>query len=467
MKSKKERIVAAALLLALSAGAMSGCGEKKKATDSEGKTVISVSSCPSPETNPKGYEAMVANIEQFEKEHPDIKVEMDTWDFDPQTYVAKAEGGTLPTLYYVPLTEAKSIMDRGYAADVTDEFKERGFYDNINEFMLDNISREGRVYLIPTGCYDMGLAVNIDLLKQAGYIEEDGTPYEPQTWTEMAEMAVKIKEVTGKNGFILPTTGNCGGWRFTPIAWSYGVEFMKQDESGKWTAAFDTQECVDALQFIKNLKWKYDVLPANTLVDLVEVQKQMGTGETAMTLAEPNQIGSYFKFGMEPDNLGVVKIPAGPERRVSLMGGSYEVINVNATPEQISAAFDWLEFCGTTMELTDGVKDSIARGIETSKANNQIIGLNAISPWKSDCEVETYKKQEYEKNANVNLNHIKLYNDKNDVEYQAEEPIDAQALYALLDACVQEVLTNKNADCASLIHKAASDFQQNNLDYAD
>ena len=62
---------------------------------------------------------------------------------------------------------------------------------------------------------------------------------------------------------------------------------------------------------------------------------------------------------------------------------------------------------------------------------------------------------------------MKLYNDKENLEFQAEEPVDAQALYALLDTCIQEVLTNKDADCASLIKKAASDFQKNNLDNAN
>ena len=63
--------------------------------------------------------------------------------------------------------------------------------------------------------------MNVDLLNQAGYMQEDGTPVEPQTWEELAEMAVKVKEVTvGKMGFVFPTTGNAGGWRFTPIAWS-------------------------------------------------------------------------------------------------------------------------------------------------------------------------------------------------------------------------------------------------------
>ena len=53
--------------------------------------------------------------------------------------------------------------------------------------------------------------------------------------------------------------------------------------------------------------------------------------------------------------------------------------------------------------------------------------------------------------------------DKN-VEFQPEEPMCAQDLYGLLDNLIQEVLTNKDADCAALIKKANEDFQKNYLD---
>lgn len=468
MKKSTKRVLACVLGAAMVTGAVTGCGQKAAKTVSEdGRVVISIGNCPSEEINPTSYKTMVSNIERFEKEHPNIKIEMDTWDFDSQSYMAKAEGGTLPTTYYVPLTESKNIMDLGYAADITEEFKKRGFYDNINDFMLDNISRDGKIYFLPSGCYDLGIVMNIELLQQAGYVSEDGTPHEPQTWDELAEMAAKIKKVTGKNGFVLPTTANCGGWLFTPIAWSYGVEFMKKDADGKWQATFDTPECAAALQFVKDLKWKYDVFPANTLIDLPEVQKQMGTGESAITLSAPEQVKEFAKFGIQPDNVGFVRIPAGPKRRVSLMGGGYLVISKDATPEQISAAMDWREFNGVTMELNDSVKASITHEVEELKKLNRIVGIDTLSPWKADSPVQAYRREVYADSANVNMNHIKLYNEKVGVEYQAEEPIAAQALYALLDSCIQEVLTNQNADCAELIHKAAADFQKNQLDYAD
>ena len=39
------------------------------------------------------------------------------------------------------------------------------------------------------------------------------------------------------------------------------------------------------------------------------------------------------------------------------------------------------------------------------------------------------------------------------MEIQAEEPVCAQELYGILDSCIQEVLTNKDADCAALLKR--------------
>ena len=67
----------------------------------------------------------------------------------------------------------------------------------------------------------------------------------------------------------------------------------------------------------------------------------------------------------------------------------------------------------------------------------------------------------------VNEKYFTDFNNKDDMEFQAEEPIDGQALYAVIDNIVQEVLNNKNANIEELVKKEAADFQKNNLDYAE
>lgn len=467
MKLNWKKIISGVIAVSCAAGMLGGCGGNTGKTE-DGRTVISIGECPDPQRKPEEYESLERRIAKFEELHPDIKVVKNSYVFDAQTYTAKAESGTLPTVYYLPLTEMDNVIRAGYAADITNEYKKRGFYDRTNDFMMNLISKDGKIYFVPTGCYDVGIVGNADLLAQAGYIKEDGTPVQPKTWEELAEMAVKIKEVTGKAGFTMPTMNNCGGWRFTPIAWSYGTEFMKRDDDGKWQATFNTPECVKALEFVKDLRWKYDVFPNNPLISLEEAAKQMGSGEAAMTFGEPGQIEQYMSCGLDPAKTVVMQIPAGDKRHVTLVGGSVNCIDKNATEDQIKAVFEWMEYNGISVELTEDKKESIKKMYaDNNEHGHSPVGLKVVSPWKETNEVEKYKDEIMREYTNFTESYVKLYNDKENLEFQAEEPVDAQALYALLDTCIQEVLTNKDADCASLIKKAASDFQKNNLDNAN
>ena len=94
-----------------------------------------------------------------------------------------------------------------------------------------------------------------------------------------------------------------------------------------------------------------------------------------------------------------------------------------------------------------------------------------MSPWNSNAETVKYESELRTSLANANINHVRLYNEfvanLGDCELRPEEPICAQELYGILDGCIQEVLTNKDADCATLLEKANSDFQSNYLDNID
>ena len=75
-----------------------------------------------------------------------------------------------------------------------------------------------------------------------------------------------------------------------------------------------------------------------------------------------------------------------------------------------------------------------------------------------------------EKYANINLNHVKLYNESltdTSIELKPEEPVCAQELYAVLDGLIQEVLTNQNANIKALVSTANSEFQSNYLNNLD
>ena len=216
------------------------------------------------------------------------------------------------------------------------------------------------------------------------------------------------------------------------------------------------------------MKWKYDVLPAKTLVELEEPYKQLAAGSVAMCFAEADSAKNAVNtYGMDVKNIGFLRMPAGDKRRVTLMGGGVSVIDRNASKEQIKAAMDWEEFLGVTTKLDDAKRESLRKDYETQKVDNELVGILSVSPWKSDSEVENYKHELSKKFMTVNEKYFTDFNNKDDMEFQAEEPIDGQALYAVIDNIVQEVLNNKNANIEELVKKGAADFQKNNLDYAE
>lgn len=158
-------------------------------------------------------------------------------------------------------------------------------------------------------------------------------------------------------------------------------------------------------------------------------------------------------------------MPAGPEKHVTLIGGDVLGIPKGSTQEQIDAAFKWEEYSGISYSLTDAGKESILAGYEKKKSDGTLIGIKDLSIWKDSSERQKFVNETIDANININPNHIKSYNDKDGIDYQVEEPVCTQDLYKLLDGCIQEVLTNKDADCAALLKTASETFQSNFLDY--
>jgi len=463
---KKMRTLLTMLLVVVMVVSMfAGCGSTANDKDEQGRTIISVGNWPNREgTSLDNYNKQKA---KFELDNPDAVIEPDAWSFDRKTFYAKAAGGQLPTVYLAGFTEIPEIFDSEYSADITDALKKHGIYDSINPAIMDAISDDkGRVRAYPRSASVMGLMVNVDLMEQAGLMEVDGTPKQPETWDEVLEFAKKIKETTGKAGFLIPTSGNTGGWLFTALAWSFGADFIEKDEDGNWKATFNTPEAAAALQFIKDMKWKHDVLPGNSLIDETEWKKMFGIGNAGITFGTGDfpsrDLGPY---GMNPNSVGMIAIPSGPKARVSLLAGEVLCVNNNATKDQIDAAIRWLKMAKNP-ELTEDIKITVASNIVRMTERNQIVGLKGMSIWKADAPSNEYTYEEHKKNTNINLNHIKLYDEfaaNPTCEIRAEEPVCAQELYELLSRCIQEVLINENADCAKILEKANADFQANYL----
>lgn len=418
---------------------------------------------------PKPQDKKVAQFEEFKKkfeaENPNIKMKEESFQYDTSTFLPKAESGQLPNLFGTWFTEPKKIIGAGYAADITDAMKRYGYDQAINPAMLDLVKKDGKIYGVPTSGYYMGIWYNVNLFKQAGLVDDKGIPKFPRTYEELAQTAKAIKDKTGKAGFFFPTKNNQGGWQFMNIAWAYGAEFEKQTD-GKWKAVFNSPEAVQALQYVKDLKWKYNVLADNVLVEVNDMFRMFGTDQVAMAFGTSDWMNTPINdYKMSKDNLAASSVPAGPKGKVALTGGSLLMFANNSTPEQIDAGFKWMKIKGFSPEASP----EALKGLEDDLLNNQklsrIVGPHGLLVWvnKERADAEKVIREKYK---TVNLD---LWNDymKNEgVKIQPEEPVNAQELYKTLDAVIQAVLTDKNADPKALLDKAVADFQRDYLDKA-
>ena len=473
---KKKKFVAVLLCTAMAVTMLAGCGststvsqsqtqekatesdavdevQKSEETDEVEQVTLKVGGWPAVEGT--ALDRWNAVKEQFEKDNPNITIVPDTFGYDLQIFQAQAAAGTLPDLLpEIPATEISLLLSGDYIADMTDALDRAGYTDKLNEAIIEQISSDGKIYCLPANVYAMGLMYDASLMREAGLMNEDGTPVLPETWEDLAEMAVQIKEKTGAAGFAMATINNQGGWMFVPIAWSYGVDFMEQDEDGKWQATFNTQETVDALQFIKELKWKYDVFSEDVLIDYGTCASKLATGQMGITPMAPDMANSLAKKEMPLENIGIMPMPSGPAKRVALSGGGRFCMTAGVTEAQKDAAIKWLEAMGYGYQLTEDAKATVEEDLQWRLSNNVPIGMKTMSVFNDSAEVSQYKNQLYEDNCNIIIEQVQAYNDillTTDIEYHLEEPIECQKLYGILDGCVQEVLTNENADCAALI----------------
>ncbi len=401
-------------------------------------------------------------VATMKEKYPNVTLVEARYDYAPDTFVALAEAGNLPTLYGTWFTEPQKLISQGYAADITEELQTRNWIDPMNKSLLSiHSDKDGKVYGVPVAAYGLGLMINVDLFKAAGLVDAEGVPIYPKTWQEVAEDAKKIKDATGEAGLVLLAQDGAGGWHFSNIAWNFGAVLTVENEDGTYTANLDSPEAIEAMEFVKSLKWKYDVLTADpTTENWGSGFTALGAGTAAMYIGANDALGLPITNGLELGHLAICAFPAGPNGvQYSLAGGSSYMFSPDATKEQIKAALDFTEIYGygPSTESLSGFENEIKAYKETGRpvvrpfpiwTNDDLInGQNAI--------IEKY-------NDGVNP---KMYSNYYDIvtkegNLHTEDKGSVQDMYAELTKVLQAVLTDKNADTASLMKTADENYQK-------
>lgn len=397
-------------------------------------------------------------VAKFNALYPNVTVEGVEIEYDPTAYLALVAGKQLPTIFKTYFTEPEKFIGQNAVADLSPYYEASGIADVFNPNILDIVSADGAVYGIPFDAYSLGLAYNIELLAAAGY----DAP--PATWDELAEMAVALTDRdNGVAGFAFINDGSgATGWHFTNIAYGFGTtpsDLIELEDDGSYTANFGSGAIVDALNFVHDLRWEYDVLPGATL-DWATITEALVSGRVAMAIYAGDQFA--FLNNQFPDadlsKYGYAAVPAGPSGRVALTGGNLWMVSSNATPDQQEAAFYfqlWRQLDPVEYE----------NGVITLSEQGRAIGQPVLPLYVGDYQAQ---REAFEVPYNVlpveNYAYFNEVTKSGEVTLQAEPMVAAQEYYSEIGILISEILSVESVDPASRIAEVEEEFQAFVLD---
>ena len=224
--------------------------------------------------------------EEFEKDNPNIKVELVITDWDTYkdkiTTAISAKGA--PELFTILLTDVKPFAGKSLLEPLTDLGTNAGVdFDDILAPALDITSVGGQAYGIPFRYDGSGIYYNETMLKEAGYEAF------PKTWDEMLDMSSKLSE-EGKVAFAWPLGNQANAvTRFVQQLYTYGGEILNEDET---KCLLDSDEAVTALEnIVDSIKEGY-ASQSSSEIDNTKMREMFGTEQLAFNLTGPFDVDS-------------------------------------------------------------------------------------------------------------------------------------------------------------------------------
>lgn len=124
-----------------------------------------------PDPATPAYKMINELTEQYQKDHPNVKIELDTLNTDQQKVKLKTQAASkeVPDITIVnPAAQMKPFVDAGLFAPLNDMLDQNGLKDTYQEGLLDYYSFDNNVYALPDGNNIEVVYYNKDLFAQAG-----------------------------------------------------------------------------------------------------------------------------------------------------------------------------------------------------------------------------------------------------------------------------------------------------------
>jgi multiple sugar transport system substrate-binding protein len=446
---KSKRLLAAVAVTGLAAVCATAA-----AVGSTAKTVtISVASL-IPGSTDAAKTQFAAQVAQFERANPGIKIKSVEYQWTGPTFAAKLAAGTLPTVFEVPFTDARTLGDRGQLADLSAEVKSLPYFSKYNPAVIaEGTTAKGKIVALPKGAYAQALHYNRKLFEQAGL--DPNKP--PRTWAQLQAYAKQIADRTGKAGYAeMAKADNTGGWILTTVVYSLGGR-MEVGTGTSAKATLNNKQAVTALGMLKKMRWTDNAMGSNFDMGWSDINQAFAAGNIGMYISGSDVYTNLVQASnIDPSVYGLGTIPLAKSKTAGVLGGGTLVsVRPNAKAAERLAAVKWIDFYYERPLVT---KAQAIRNAQTLVANKQPVGVPALP---------IFNKKQYDLAntwikpfINVPIDQMKPFTTGVFAQTLIPEPgASTQSVYHALDSVVQAVLTDKNANIQQLLDQANATAQ--------
>jgi len=449
MKSTRVAMAVAGVVL-LGVGASSAAGS----TTRSAKTVtISVASL-IPGSTPEAVKQFNAQVKQFEHKYPTIKVKPVEYQWTAPTFAAKLAAGTLPTVFEVPFTDARTLGDHGQLANLTPYFKQLPYHKKYNKAVIaEGTDAKGQVIALPKGAYAQALHYNRALFKQAGL--NPNKP--PTTWAQIRKDARIISKKTGKPGYVeMAKDDNTAGWILTTLVYSLGGRMEKGHGTGA-KATLNNKYTVQALNMLKAMRWTDNSMGSNFDYGWSDINQAFAAGQVGMYISGSDVYTNLVQaYNVKSSTYGLSTIPLANNKKAGVLGGgTLAAVRPKVSKATLAAAMKWIDFFYERPLIS---KKQAIRNAKTLVANHQPVGVPALP---------LFNRKQYNRAnrwikpyINVPIGHMRPFLDGIFKQTLIPEPAaSTQSVYHALNAVVEAVLTNKNTNVSQMLQQANAEAQ--------
>ncbi len=308
------------------------------AVTSGGKTTITYWKSPHSQFE---KERMGQVIADFEKLHPDIKVEhtITTWETWDETYTAGFASGNPPDVSYMPDQFYFKFADNGQLADLSKWVNDASYKSEKEAWFkspweLGNW--KGTQVGIPNIATMFFIYANKKLFEEAGL--DVAKP--PASYDELVKQAKAMTKPDGAQwGYAAMTStvdqGFFAGFQYFHDA---GANFLNETLDGP---GFDNQGGIDALTFLSSLMCEHKVQPPHGAFNRAGNIDLFKGGKVAMLMEEVSQHGDFKKqnLGFEYD---IFLQPPGPKQQSSF--GNFGFFMIAEASQKKDAAWEFIKY---------------------------------------------------------------------------------------------------------------------------